>query len=378
TARLPVEHSPRGGLMDRRKFMETMAVAGAASTAGNVLPKAFAQVTRENVAAIPRATTAGTLKGDMLYRELGSTGQQVSLVGLGGYHIGQKNLSEQDGIRIIHQAIDRGITFMDNSWDYNGGESEVRMGKALAQNGYRNKVFLMTKLDGRTKETAAQQLDESLKRLQTDHVDLIQHHEVIRFDDPDRIFAQGGAMEAVLEAKKAGKVRFIGFTGHKDPHIHLYMLRVAAKHGFHFDTVQMPLNVMDAHFRSFAQLVVPEAIKQKIGVLGMKSMGSGIILKSNTASATDCLHYAMNLPTSVVITGIDNDQVLNQAFEAAKSFHLMNQQQVAAILNKTREAAMNGRYELFKTSTHFDSTVHHPEWLGGESPEVQKLSENIA
>ncbi|HVP64583.1 MAG TPA: aldo/keto reductase [candidate division Zixibacteria bacterium] len=309
----------------------------------------------------------------MLYRELGSTGQRVSLIGLGGSHIGAPKLSEADSIRLIHAAIDRGITFMDNSWDYNGGQSEIRMGKALAQGGYRNKVFLMTKLDGRIKQVATQQLEESLKRLQTDHVDLIQHHEIIRFDDPDRIFAEGGAQEAVLEAKKAGKVRFIGFTGHKDPHIHLYMLQVAAKHGFHFDTVQMPLNVMDAHFRSFAHMVVPEAVKQKIAVLGMKTMGSGVILKSNTATPVECLHYAMNLPASVVITGVDSDQVLNQAFEAARSFHLMTEQQVAAILDKTRQAAMSGRLELFKTSTHFDSTVHHPEWLGGESPDVQNL-----
>lgn len=364
--------------MDRRRFMETIGAAGAMAAAASLLPPALAQNTQSTTGALPRATSAGTLKGDMLYRELGSTGQQVSAIGLGGYHIGQQSLSEGEGIRIIHAAIDRGITFMDNSWDYNGGESEIRMGKALAQNGSRDKVFLMTKLDGRTKEAATQQLNESLRRLRTDHVDLIQHHEIIRFDDPDRIFAAGGAMEAVLEAKEAGKVRFIGFTGHKDPQIHLYMLQVAAKHGFHFDTVQMPLNVMDAHFRSFAHLVLPEAIKQKIGVLGMKSMGAGIILKSNTATAIDCLHFAMNLPTSVVITGIDSEEFLDQAFQAAKSFRLMNQQQVAAILNKTRRAAMNGQYELFKTSTHFDSTVHHPEWLGSESPEVQKLSEKTA
>jgi len=356
--------------MDRRRFMRGMAAAGAIAS---TLPNGFAQSVHESVSTLPRATSAGTLQGDMLYRELGSTGQRVSLIGLGGSHIGAPKLSEADSIRLIHAAIDRGITFMDNSWDYNGGQSEIRMGKALAQGGYRNKVFLMTKLDGRIKQVATQQLEESLKRLQTDHVDLIQHHEIIRFDDPDRIFAEGGAQEAVLEAKKAGKVRFIGFTGHKDPHIHLYMLQVAAKHGFHFDTVQMPLNVMDAHFRSFAHMVVPEAVKQKIAVLGMKTMGSGVILKSDTATPTECLHYAMNLPTSVVITGIDSDQVLNQAFDAARSFHLMTEQQVAAILDKTRQAAMSGRFELFKTSTHFDSTVHHPEWLGGESPDVQNL-----
>jgi uncharacterized protein len=325
-------------------------------------------------AALPRASSPGTLKGEMLYRPLGRTGETVSAVGMGGAHLGRPDVSEAAAIRLVQAALDRGLNFMDNSWDYSGGQSEIRMGKALSQGGYRQKAFLMTKLDGRTKQEAAKQLDQSLSRLKTDHVDLLQHHEVIRYDDPDRIFAEGGAMEAVTEAKKAGKVRFIGFTGHKDPHIHLYMLQVAARHGFHFDTVQMPLNVMDAHYRSFAHMVVPKAVEEQIGVLGMKSMGDQIILKSNTVKPLECLHYAMNLPTSVVITGIDKQQILDQAFEAAKTFHLMNEQEVASILAKTQKAAMAGQYELFKTSTFFDSTIHHPEWLGGEVPEVQKLA----
>lgn len=214
-------------------------------------------------------------KGCIPYRQLGRTGEKVSIIGMGGAHIG-RGPTEQEAIQLIRSGIDRGINFMDNSWDYNNGDSEVRMGKAL-KDGYRQKVFLMTKLDGRTKEEATRQLDQSLQRLQTDHVDLIQHHEVIRFEDPDRIFAEGGAQEAVLEAKKAGKVRYIGFTGHKDPHVHLDMLQKAAEHGLLFDTVQMPLNVMDAHFRSFTHMVLPELVKQQIGVLGMKSMGSGVI-----------------------------------------------------------------------------------------------------
>src|SRR5437899_737416 len=229
----------------------------------------------------------------------------------------------------------------------------------------------MTKIDGLTKEIASRQIETSLERLQTDHIDLVQHHEVIRFDDPDRIFAEGGGHEAVLDAKKAGKIRYIGFTGHKDPHIHLYMLKVAAEHGFRFDTVQMPLNVMDAHFRSFAQMVLPELVKQEIGVLGMKSMGDGVILKSKAVSALECLHYALSLPTSVVITGIDKKEVLDQAFEAAKTFAPMNHQQIARLLAKTKEVAMAGKYELFKTSSHFDSTAKHPDWLGGDTPEVQ-------
>ncbi len=309
----------------------------------------------------------------MIYRTLGQTGERVSAIGMGGFHIGQPKLSESESIRLVRAAIDGGITFMDNSWDYNEGASELRMGKAL-KDGYRQKVFLMTKLDGRTKEEAAKQIDQSLQRLQTDHLDLIQHHEIIRFEDPDRIFTEGGAQEAVLEARRAGKVRYIGFTGHKDPHIHLYMLEVAAKHGFHFDTVQMPLNVMDAHFRSFGKLVLPKLAEQKIGVLGMKSMGDHIILKSGVVKPMECLHYALNLPTSVVITGIDSQEILQQAFQAASSFKPMDQQEVAALLARTEKAAAQGQFELFKTSAHFDSTAHHPEWLGGQSPRVEELA----
>ncbi len=309
----------------------------------------------------------------MIYRTLGRTGERVSAIGMGGFHIGQPKLSEEESIRLIRSAIDGGITFMDNSWDYNQGQSEIRMGKAL-KDGYRQKVFLMTKLDGRTKQEAAKQLDESLQRLQTDHVDLIQHHEIIRFDDADRIFSEGGAQEAVLEAKKAGKVRYIGFTGHKDPHIHLYMLEVAAQHGFMPDTVQMPINVMDAHFRSFTRLVLPKLVEQKIGVLGMKSMGDSIILKSGVVKPEECLRYALSRPTSVVITGIDKPEILEQAFTVARNFKPMSEEEIAALLKRTQQVAAHGQYELFKTSAHFDSTAHHPEWLGGQSPKVTELA----
>jgi aryl-alcohol dehydrogenase-like predicted oxidoreductase len=210
--------------------------------------------------------------------------------------------------------------------------------------------------------------------LQTDHVDLIQHHEIIRFDDPDRVFAAGGAMEAVLEAKQAGKVRHIGFTGHKDPHIHLYMLQVAEQNDFRFDTVQMPLNVLDAHFRSFNQLVLPKLVEQQIGVLGMKSMGDGLVLKSGVATPVECLRYALSLPTSVVITGIDSVKVLQQALDLMRDFQPMSQQEVATLLAKTAPVAAKGQYELFKTSSHFDSTAHHPEWLGGQTAEVTRLA----
>jgi len=304
---------------------------------------------------------AAEMKGDIPYRKLGRTDEKISAIGVGGYHIGVP--SEEEGIRIIRTAIDHGINFLDNSWDYHDGGSEVRMGEAL-KDGYREKAFLMTKIDGRTKASAAKQIDESLKRLQTDHVDLMQFHEIIRMEDPDRIFAEGGALEAMLAAKQAGKVRYIGFTGHKDPTIHLRMLETAAKHQFHFDAVQMPLNVMDAHFRSFQKQVLPVLVKEEIGVLGMKPLGSGVILKSKAVKPIECLHYAMSLPTSTVITGMDKMEILEQALEAARTFKPMNEQEVAALLGRTAEAASEGKFELFKTETRFDATAHNPQWLG--------------
>ncbi len=314
-------------------------------------------------------------QGSIQQRVLGRTGEKVSCIGMGGFHIGKPKLSDGEAIRLIREAIDHGLNFMDNSWDYNDGQSETRMGKAL-RDGYRNKAFLMTKFDGRTKDSAAKQIDESLKRLQTDHLDLLQFHENIRFDDPDRFFAVGGAAEALTAAKKAGKTRFVGFTGHKDPHIHLYMLELARKNNYQFDTIQMPLNVMDAHFRSFGKLVVPEAQKMGLGILGMKSMGSSVILKSKTVAPVECLEYALSLPTSVVITGIDSQQVLDQALKVASTFKPLTSQQISALLSRTAQAASKGEYELFKTSAHFDSTAKHPEWLGPESPEVQQLGSN--
>jgi predicted aldo/keto reductase-like oxidoreductase len=303
-----------------------------------------------------------TRKGDMLYRALGSTGEQVSVIGLGGHHIG-RTTDEQEAIRLVRSAIDHGLTFMDNSWDYHEGASELRMGKAL-RDGYRAKAFLMTKIDGRTRQEAAKQIEDSLKRLQTDHIDLLQHHEIIRMEDPDRIFAEGGAQEAVLEAKKAGKIRYIGFTGHKDPVVHLRMLEVAASHQFTFDTVQMPLNVMDAHFRSFERQVLPVLVKQQIGVLGMKSMADKNILKSGAVTPVECLHYAMSLPTSVVITGIESRKILEQAFEAVRTFEPMIPSQITGLLKRTAASAADGRYEPFKTTEKFDSTAQHPQWLG--------------
>jgi aryl-alcohol dehydrogenase-like predicted oxidoreductase len=308
----------------------------------------------------------------MPYRALGNTGQQVSAIGLGGWHIGLKHVHEDLAIRIVRTAIERGINFLDNSWDYNDGVSEVRMGKALRE-GCRDKVFLMTKIDGRSKAEAARQLDESLRRLQTDRIDLVQHHEVIRYEDPHRIFDEEGANAALLEARRSGKLRYIGFTGHKDPRIHLHMLETAQEHGFRFDTVQMPLNVMDAHYRSFAQLVVPRLVEQKIGVLGMKSMANGIILRSKVVTPLECLHYALNLPTSVVITGIDSLQILEQALQAARTFRPLAEGELAALLAKTAQAAAAGNFEPFKTSSIFDSTATNPSWLGAEPARVRQL-----
>jgi predicted aldo/keto reductase-like oxidoreductase len=338
-------------VMNRRNFLKTATVAAVASAAS-----AGAQNTPSPVAN-RRPESA-----NMIYRELGGTGERVSAIGLGGYHIG-KQQNPDESIRLIRAAIDRGITFMDNCWDYNGGISEVRMGQAL-RDGYRQKVFLMTKIDGRDKTTAAGQIEQSLGRLQTDVIDLLQFHEVIRLDDPDVIFGPGGAIEAVQEAKQAGKIRHIGFTGHKDPSVHLRMFEIADKHGLHFDTVQMPINVMDAHFRSFLNGVGPVAQQHGTAILAMKTFGDHFILQSNTVTPMEALHFGLNSPASVVITGIDSPAILDQAFEAVKSFQPMDRQQVAAILAKTSEAAMTGKFELFKTSSHFDGTIQNPSWLG--------------
>lgn len=341
----------------RRYLLKIASMSGFIATA-----LAFSQDIFKPAFAQNKPTQAQIKKGEMLYRTLGNTGEEVSVIGVGGYHIG-KPQDEQVGIRLIQTAIDSGINFMDNCWDYHDGGSEIRMGKAL-QNGYRDRAFLMTKIDGRTKEAAAKQIDESLQRLQSDRIDLLQHHEIIRMEDPDRVFAPGGSMEAVIEAQKAGKIRYIGFTGHKDPLVHLRMLEVAKQNNFRFDAVQMPLNVMDAHFRSFEQQVLPILVEEQIGVLGMKSMGDPYILQSNTVKPIECLHYAMNLPTSTVITGIESMDILDQAIEAVRTFEPMSQSQVTALLDRTRAAAAKGQYELFKTTNQFDGTAKNPQWLG--------------
>src|SRR6185437_104069 len=207
----------------------------------------------------------------------------------------------------------------------------------------------------------------------TDHLDLVQHHEILRYEDPHRIFDDEGANEALIDARAAGKISFIGFTGHKDPRIHLHMLEVARENGFQFDTVQMPLNVMDAHYRSFEKMVLPELVQQKIGVLAMKTLANGTILESNTVTAIECLQYAMNLPVSVVITGCESMEDLEQALNAARTFKPLSDDEVSSLLTKTEQAASRGEYELFKTTSIYDGTAAHPEWLGEEPPKVKRV-----
>jgi aryl-alcohol dehydrogenase-like predicted oxidoreductase len=318
---------------------------------------------------LPGAPREGEIKippGSMPMRLLGRTGVKVSMLGLGGFHIGVPK-EEKEGIRIIHAALDHGVTFLDNCWDYHKGKSEERMGNALV-GGRRQKAFLMTKLDGRTRDSAAQQLEQSLRRLKTDVIDLVQIHEVIRMSDAERVFDSGGALEALNAAKQAGKLRFIGFTGHKDPEIHLHMLKTALARGFRFDTVQMPLNVMDAHYRSFEKKVLPFLRKHDIAGLGMKPLGSGVLLESKAVNASECLRYAMSLPASVIITGCDSMGVLEQALAESLRFTPLTDTERTALLRKSAPHAADGRFEKFKTSDQFDGTAHNPKWL--EAAEV--------
>jgi predicted aldo/keto reductase-like oxidoreductase len=346
--------------LTRRRFLESaVGTTVASAMAGGLLPHGAVNAHAHSHA--PSSASAADARNGVPYRTLGNTGEKVSSVGLGGYHIGMQS-DEQESIRIIRTALDEGINFLDNCWDYNNGTSEIRMGKAL-QDGYRQKAFLMTKIDSHTKQGATAQINESLRRLQTDHVDLLQFHEVIRDGDPDAIFAPNGSLEAALAAKKEGKIRYIGFTGHKSPQVHLKMLNTAFAHNFTFNSVQMPLNLMDAHYDSFEKLVLPVLLAHNIGVLGMKPMGDGLILKSKTAGALECLQFALNLPTSVVITGCDSLPILQQALETARTFRPLSQEQVAALLAKTEKAAQTGEHELYKTAHNFDGTIQNPQWL---------------
>ena len=310
------------------------------------------------------ASAVSAASGEMPYRTLGRTGERVSLLGVGGANIGTQR-DENDSIRIIRTAIDNGVNFMDNCWDYHEGQSEIRMGKAL-RDGYRQKVFLMTKIDGQTRAAAEKQLEESLGRLQTDTIDLLQCHEVIRMSDPDRIFGPNGSIEALVAAKKAGKIRYIGFTGHRDPDIHLKMLNTSFKHGFMFDSVQMPLNVMDPHYLSFTKKVLPVLVEHGIAPLAMKTLGAGEFLKVLPRiglTPTQCLHYSMSLPISVLISGMSTLEDVNRNVEAACTFHPLNENEVAAVLAKTAPVAGRGEHESFKHGSD-GYTLQHPEAMG--------------
>jgi len=291
--------------------------------------------------------------GPIPRRPLGTTGVDVSLLCVGGAHIGGKGLEEAEGIRIIHEAIDAGADFLDNAWEYNDGESERRMGKALAQAGYRAKAFLMTKdcAHDRLAAHSMQKLEDSLRKLQTDYLDLWQIHEVVWEDDPDKIFAPGGSAEALLKAKEQGKVRFIGFTGHKHPDIHRRML----SHGFPFDTVQMPLNVLDAHYASFEREIVPLCQEQGIAVIGMKSLAGGHLMETESGvTPAEAIRYAMSLPVATVVSGINSLDLLHQNLATARAFTPYSTEERAALLARTAPAAVDGRFELFKTSLTYE------------------------
>lgn len=329
--------------MERREFIKSAALAAAASTLG---PESLADAG----APIPRRT-------------LGRTGAEVSAIGLGGYHIGVSSLTDKQATQLIRTAIDNGITFMDNCWDYNQGQSEVRMGRAL-KDGYREKVFLMTKIDGRTPDAARSQLNDSMMRLQVDRIDLVQIHEVIRPTDPEECFKPGYVVDVLKQARQEGKIRFIGFTGHKSPEIHLKMIETASRHGFTFDTVQMPLNLLDAHFDSFARKVIPVARAKHMGIIGMKPMAGGVIFASNTVTGPECLRYAMSLPVSVTLTGCESTENLDQALSVARGFKPLNETQMASLLQKTATVAQAGKYEQYKTTHNFDGTIQNPRYLG--------------
>jgi predicted aldo/keto reductase-like oxidoreductase len=351
----------------RRDFVKGAAAftASAVANARTAMAREAGKTRRGDVSQGDGAA-AQTHSGEMPRRPLGKTGVQVSAIGIGGYHLGSTK-DQQEATELCARAIDAGVNFFDNCWDYHDGLSEERMGTALR--GKRDQVVLMTKVctHGRGKDVAMQMLEQSLRRLQTDHLDVWQIHEVIYYNDPDLIFAPGGAAEALLAAKQQGKVRFIGFTGHKDPAIHLRMLA----QNFPFDTVQMPLNAFDATFRSFETQVLPVANKQGLGVLGMKSLGgSGEMVTNGAVTPQQGLRYAMSLPVATTISGMDSLGVLDQNLQIARGFQPMSSSEMQALRERVKVFAADGRYELFKTTKKYDGAVgreqHH-------YPTTQKL-----
>ena len=347
--------------MKRRNFLKQGAAA-LASFKASAAHAAALDREQSKTGKEPSLKTVATING-IARRKLGRSDAEVSILGIGGYHLGLPQVGEQDAIAIIHRALDEGINFLDNCWDYNDGVSEERMGKALA-GGYREKAFLMTKLDGRTGPAARQQLEQSLKRLKVDHIDLVQIHEVIRLEDGEQAFQPGYVVDVLREAREQGKIKHIGFTGHKSPQMHLNMIEAADKHGFAFDTVQMPVNALDDHYDSFGQKVLPVARRHGIAVLGMKSFSNGLILKTNTVTAQEALHYAMSTPVTVTITGCDSMAILEQALGVARNFKPMEPAQQVAVLRKTAAVGSEGKYEAYKSSHIYDGTINNPQWLG--------------
>jgi predicted aldo/keto reductase-like oxidoreductase len=347
--------------MKRRSFIKQAAATAALVTLRNALGEPIGAALQGAAAQTPGPIVS--MVNGIGRRKLGRADAEVSIIGVGGYHLGVGSVTEQEAIRVVRMALDEGINFLDNCWDYNAGVSEERMGKALAD-GYRQKAFLMTKLDGRTGEAARQQLETSMKRLNTDHIDLVQIHEVIRMTDPELAFQPGNVVDVLIQAKKDGKIRFIGFTGHKSPEMHLNMINVADKHGFVFDTVQMPVNALDEHYDSFGQKVIPVARAHGMAVLGMKPLSNAAILKPGTVTAPEALHYAMSVPVTMTITGCQSIDNLQQALGVARNFKPMDVQQKIAVLQKTAPFAAEGKFEDYKSSHMYDGTFHNPQWLG--------------
>lgn len=341
----------------RRQFLRRVGMIGAGLALTDLIlqhsKSEAASPNSEKMSQQPGETSeiaAQKSTGEIPRRSFGRTGVEVSAIGLGGYHMGVPK-DEQEAIRIIHEAMDAGIDFMDNAWEYNDGVSEQRLGKALR--GRRDRAFVMTKVctHGRDRKVAMQQLEQSLRRLQTDHIDLWQIHEVVYDNDPELHFARGGVIEALEQAKKEGKVRFVGFTGHKDPTIHLKML----SYNYPFDACQLPLNCFDASFRSFEKQVLPELQKRGIAAIGMKSLGgSGEPVKQGAIAPQQALSYAMSLPVATTVSGIDSLKVLRQNLGIARGFTPMSAEQMQALRDRYARYAADGRFELYKTSKQYD------------------------
>jgi aryl-alcohol dehydrogenase-like predicted oxidoreductase len=330
-----MSHPPQN--LDRRTFLQAGAVGLVA-----------AELVTSTQAAQDKSP------GGIPLRALGRTGEKVTLIGLGGYHAAVPD-TESDSVRLIQRAVDEGITFLDNAWDYMDGKAEERMGKAISQGGRRDKIFLMTKCCGRTAKEARSNLEDSLRRLRTDRLDLWQFHEINYDNDPDWIFAPEGALEVALKAKDQGKVRHIGFTGHKHPEIHLKMLAKP----FDWVSVQMPLNVLDSQFRSFQRQVLPELSRRGIAAIGMKSLGGrGNVVTAAGIPVEDALRYVLSLPIATLVSGIDSERILEQNLAIARRFQPMSQDEMAAVEARYKEIAGDGRHELFKTTQYFDGVAH--------------------